>query len=149
VTPYEPVGWQPNRSRATRFIPALAVVAAVIAVGIIGLSGPPPCPLSSAAAPAGSSDASANAPCPNVPPSPLIGVVTSVDSLGLADIRGFDLRLADGSTVALKLGPLENATEFSPSHLTEHQATSVPIRAFYRLDEHGVPVVYRLEDAST
>jgi hypothetical protein len=133
VPPYEPVGWQPSRSRATRFFPTLAVVALVIAVGIIGLQDKGT--VTPSAAP--------------LPPSPLVGVVIGVDSAGLADVRGFVLRLTDGATVTLKLGPLENATEFSPSHLSEHEATSEPIRAFYRLDETGTPVVYRLEDAST
>lgn len=132
MTPSEPVGWQPSRMRLDRFFPTIAVVAAVVVVGLIGLQGngvatPSPEPL---------------------PSSPLVGVVVAVDSAGLADVRGFALRLADGSTVTLKLGPLENATEFSPSHLAEHQATSEPIRAFYRLED-GVPVAYRLEDASS
>ena len=83
---------------------------------------------------------------PSLPPSPLAGVVTSVDSAGLGKVNGFDLRLSDGTIVTLKVGVLENPTQFSPSHLAAHQATSVPIRAFYRL-VGGIPVVYRLEDA--
>ena len=79
-------------------------------------------------------------------PSPVVGVVVRVDSAGLGQVRGFDLRIENGSTVRLTLGVLENAAEFSPSHLAEHQASSEPVRAFYRL-EAGVPVVYRLEDA--
>ena len=127
MTPYQPVGWEPPRARGTRFFPTIVIAAALIAVAVIGFAGKHP----------------------KVPPSPLVGVVTSVDSGGLAAIRGFDLRLADGSTVTLKVGPLENATQFSPSHLPEHQATSEPIRAFYRLDANGIPIVYRLEDASS
>ena len=61
-------------------------------------------------------------------------------------MKTFVLRLPDETTVTLTLGILENATEFSPSHLAEHMATSVPVRAFYRLED-GVPTVYRLEDA--
>jgi hypothetical protein len=45
-----------------------------------------------------------------------------------------------------KLGALENATQFTPSHLAEHQATSVPVRVFF-VDQDGEHVVYRLEDA--
>jgi hypothetical protein len=86
-------------------------------------------------------------PVRTFPPSPVVGVVISVDTPSLGKVNGFDLRLADGSTLTLKVGVLENATQFSPSHLLAHEATSVPIRAFYRL-ENGAPVVYRLEDAS-
>ena len=89
----------------------------------------------------------AHDPLPSTPPSPVVGVVISVDTPSLGKVNGFDLRLADGSTLTLKVGVLENATQFSPSHLLAHEATSVPIRAFYRL-ENGAPVVYRLEDAS-
>ena len=91
--------------------------------------------------------AAANAPCATLPPSPVVGVVISVDTPSLGQVNGFDLRLADGSSLTLKVGVLENATQFSPSHLLAHEATSVPIRAFYRL-ENGAPVVYRLEDAN-
>jgi hypothetical protein len=90
--------------------------------------------------------ASSGAPCPTLPDSPLVGVVVAVDTPSLGKVNGFDLRLDDGSVVTLKVGTLENPTQFSPSHLLSHEATSVPIRAFYRL-ENGAPVVYRLEDA--
>jgi hypothetical protein len=95
---------------------------------------------------AGRACAATNAPCPTLPPSPLVGVVVAVDTPSLGKVNGFDLRLADGTTVTLKVGVLENPTQFSPSHLLAHEATSVPIRAFYRVD-NGTPVVYRLEDA--
>jgi hypothetical protein len=96
---------------------------------------------------AGHACAASNAPCATLPPSPVVGVVISVDTPSLGKVNGFDLRLADGSTLALRVGVLENATQFSPSHLLAHEATSVPIRAFYRL-ENGAPIVYRLEDAN-
>lgn len=83
---------------------------------------------------------------PTTRQSPVLGVVMRVDSAGLGQVRAFDLRLENGSTVTLTLGPLENAADFSPNHLAEHQASSEPVRAFYRL-EAGIPVVYRLEDA--
>jgi len=130
VNPYEPVGWRVLRSPWARFVPTLGIVAAVVALGAFVLLGGAQAPT---AAP--------------VPASPLVGVVTAVDSPSLGKVNAFDLRLGDGTIVSLKVGALENATEFSPSHLSEHQATSVPVRAFYRL-ENGVPVVYRLEDAS-
>jgi len=87
------------------------------------------------------------ATAPPPPPSPVSGVVIRVDSAGLNAVSGFTLRLSDGSSVDLKLGTLENPTEFSPSHLAEHQATGNPVRAFYR-NVAGVPTVYRLEDAT-
>ena len=84
---------------------------------------------------------------PPLPPSPVDGVVVSVEAASLGDVKGFSLRTTDGVVYALKLGTLENATQFSPSHLAEHEATSSPIRAWYWL-ENGVPTVYRVEDAS-
>jgi hypothetical protein len=88
--------------------------------------------------------------CPKPTPdiaSPVDGVVIEVDAASLTDIRGFTLRASNGGfAFAFTLGTLENATEFSPSHLKEHQATSAPIRVWFRL-ENGVRVAYRLEDA--
>ena len=84
-------------------------------------------------------------PTPDVP-SPAEGVVVAVDSSGLTDVRGFTLRTSSGFTFDFRLGPLENAAEFSPSHLAEHMATSAPVRAWFRV-ANGERVVYRLEDA--
>ena len=42
------------------------------------------------------------------------------------DVRGFTLRTSAGRHSPYQLGDLENPTEFSPSHLKEHQATSAP-----------------------
>jgi hypothetical protein len=81
-----------------------------------------------------------------LPPSPVDGVVVHIDSAGLADVKGFDLRLTDGTILGLTLGPLENGAQFAPGHLAEHQATGIPVRVFYRV-VNGIPVVYRLEDA--
>jgi hypothetical protein len=80
------------------------------------------------------------------PTSPVEGVVLTVDAAGLVDVRGFTLRTAAGQTLTFKLGTLENATEFAPGHLGEHQATAAPIRVSFRVVD-GVLVVYRLEDA--
>jgi hypothetical protein len=81
------------------------------------------------------------------PVSPVSGVVTAVDAASLTDIRGFAIRTDDGQTIAFVLGPLENAAEFPPGHLKEHQATSEPVRVYFR--EQGLDLVaYRLEDAS-
>jgi hypothetical protein len=86
------------------------------------------------------------APVGSLPPSPVDGVVVHVDSAGLADVKGFDLRLTDGTILAFTLGPLENGAQFAPGHLSEHQATGNPVRVSYRV-VYGVPIVYRLEDA--
>jgi hypothetical protein len=86
-------------------------------------------------------------PTPRIPPSPVVGVVVLVDEESLSEINSFDLRTPDGRTVTLAWGPIDNAVEFSPSHLATHMATGVPIRAYYRI-ENGLPVVYHLEDAS-
>jgi hypothetical protein len=83
---------------------------------------------------------------PPVPPSPIVGVVVAIDQVSLTQVNSFELRTSGGKTVTLKLGTLDNATQFSLSHLATHMATGVPIRAFYRL-ENGEPVVYHLEDA--
>jgi hypothetical protein len=83
---------------------------------------------------------------PRVPPSPVEGIVVGLTSSGLGQVERFNLRLPDGTTIVLHMGVLENATDFPPSHLAEHQATSSPIRAYYRDEDLG-PTVYRLEDA--
>jgi hypothetical protein len=77
--------------------------------------------------------------------SPIDGVVVAVDAASLTDVRGFTLQVGMW-TVGFKLGALENATQFSPSHLKEHQATSKPVRVWFRV-ENGDRVAYRIEDA--
>lgn len=127
----DPVAWGPGRpARAVRWLPTVGIVAGIVVVLAIAGLRPP-----------GSPGASVPAT------SPVEGVVVAVESAGLGQVESFVLRLPDSSTITFTLGPLENATEFSPSHLTEHMATSEPIRAFYRMDA-GVPTAYRLEDAS-
>jgi hypothetical protein len=80
--------------------------------------------------------------------SPVEGVVVSVDTAGLGDVRGFTLRPSTSPfSLGFIVGTLENPTEFPPSHLAEHQATSQPVRVFFRT-ENGVHTVYRLEDAA-
>ena len=85
---------------------------------------------------------------PQAVTSPVDGVVVAVDATGLTRVNGFTLRTSRGLAIDFKLGALENATQFTPSHLAEHQATSVPVRVFF-LDQDGQHVVYRLEDAPT
>jgi len=78
--------------------------------------------------------------------SPIDGIVVAVDAASLTDVRSFTLRTSGGLSFDFNLGSLENATEFSPSHLKEHQATSAAIRVWFRL-EGGARVAYRIEDA--
>ncbi len=73
------------------------------------------------------------------------GVVVEVDSRGLTDVRSFKLRLGE-VVFDFVVGELENADEFPPAHLFEHQATAQPVRAFYHLED-GVRFATRLEDA--
>lgn len=100
----------------------------------------------SAIAACGSAQSPTVAPIGSLPPSPVDGVVVHIDSAGLSDVKGFDLRKADGTVLAFSLGPLENGAQFAPGHLTEHEATGAPVRVFYRI-VNGIPLVYRLEDA--
>jgi len=83
---------------------------------------------------------------PGAPASPVVGVVTKVDSSGLSSVNGFRLRLGDGSTLAFEIGTLENGDEFPPGHLAEHLATASPVEVFFRV-ENGALVVYRIQDA--
>lgn len=85
-------------------------------------------------------------PAPSLPASPLDGVVVHVDSAGIGNVTAFTMRLAGGATLVLSLGTLENATQFAPGHLAEHETTGLPIRAWFVVSG-GVPIVYRLEDA--
>lgn len=78
--------------------------------------------------------------------SAVIGVVVGVDARSLTDVRAFKLRLRDGRVLDFQLGELENADEFPPGHLAEHQATAEQVRVVYRL-EGDVRYAVRLEDA--
>lgn len=132
LTPYEPLVYG-RRNRIIGWLPAAAIAAALVAFGLIALQ-------------------QANQACaciqtdPPLPSSPVDGQVIAVNSPSLGKVNDFTLRLSGGWTITLTIGVLENPTEFSPSHLTEHMATSSPVRAFFRL-ENGKPTVYRLEDA--
>jgi len=112
----------------TRALRRLLVVAAVAAGCVPGASLEPPATLSVT--------------------SPVDGVVFSVDAASLGDVRGFTLRPTNSAfSFGFVLGELENPTEFPPSHLAEHQATSQPVRVYFRT-ENGIHTVYRLEDAA-
>jgi hypothetical protein len=82
----------------------------------------------------------------HLPDSPVEGVVVRIDSESLNDVNEVDILTPNGQKVTLGVGHLENALQFSPSHLAVHMATAQPILAFYRV-EGGRPLIYRLEDA--
>jgi len=82
----------------------------------------------------------------DLPESPLAGIVTSVDSAGLSEVKGFTLRTVAGDDLTFVLGTLENGSEFPPGRLAEHMAAADPILVYFR-PENGALVVYRLEDA--
>jgi len=71
-----------------------------------------------------------------VPPATteVVGVVVGVVGEGLADIRGFRLRVEGGDILDFDLRALENGSEFPPGHLAEHQATADPVRVWYTVD---------------
>lgn len=94
------------------------------------------------ASPTGS-DAS---PSQEVPGSPIAGVVTSIDSAGLDQVRGFTLQSMNGTSFTFVIGVLENGADFAPGHLTEHMASAAPVLVFFKVVD-GKFVVYRLEDA--
>ena len=85
---------------------------------------------------------------PDAPPgtTSLVGVVVGVDAESLGDVRSFDLRLDDGTVQTFGLGELENADEFPPGHLGEHQVTAEPVRVWYREVTGGREAI-RMEDA--
>ncbi len=85
----------------------------------------------------------------SAPPSDAVaveGIIVAVDSAGLTDVKGFDLRTADGTTMTFSLERLENGVAFPPGHLVEHQASASPVRVWYTTDG-GVLLAIRLEDA--
>jgi hypothetical protein len=83
---------------------------------------------------------------PEIPGSPIAGVVTSIDSAGLDQVHGFTLQAMNGSTFTFVIGTLENGADFAPGHLTEHMAAAAPVLVYFRVVD-GKLVVYRLEDA--
>lgn len=132
MMPGDPVSWQPPPARRIRFLPSLIAIGVIGVIAFVGLRGKPTDPIAT------------NGP---LPASPVIGIVVAVDAPSLGQVNAFALQTPDGSAFDFQMGTLENPTEFSPSHLSEHMATSTPIRVFYRV-EGGVPVAYRLEDAT-
>ena len=73
------------------------------------------------------------------------GLVTAVDSAGLANVRGFTIRTDDGRTISFRIGALENGAQFPPGHLLEHRATGAKVVVTYRT-EGSDRVAVRLDD---
>ena len=75
-----------------------------------------------------------------------VGIVSSIDSEGLTNVRGFTLLTPDGRELEFAIGTLENGAQFPPGHLAEHQALASPIRVWYRTED-GALIAFRLEDS--
>lgn len=124
--------------RIRALVPALALpLALALGVAACGGSGGQGSPAASA---------SAGAVSPGAPlTSPVDGQLVAIDAEGLSKVKGFTLRLADGSQVPFTIGVLENGSQFPPGHLAEHMATGTQVRISFH-DEGGQHVVYRLDD---
>jgi hypothetical protein len=77
----------------------------------------------------------------------MTGVIAGIQAEGLDRVLGFSLRTDEGQTVQFALGNLQNAAEFPPGHLAEHQATGQRVRVTYVQGGDSL-VAVRLEDAS-
>jgi hypothetical protein len=116
-----------DRRTRNLFVVALALVLLASGGAAILLSG------------SGPSNGSATAPS-------VVGVIVGVQSEGLDKVRGFTLRVADGTIEEYTIGALENGAAFPPGHLVEHQATAQKVRVWYQTDG-PTRVAIRLEDA--
>lgn len=123
---------------------ALAVALALVLAACAGAaSTSSPVELTFAPASPAGSDASASQ---EIPGSPIVGVVTSIDSAGLDKVRGFTIQAVNGSTFTFVIGTLDNGADFPPGHLAEHMAAAAPVLVFFKVVD-GKFVVYHLEDA--
>ena len=111
------------------FLVGLALVVVIAGAAVVFLGGGAPAPPS---LPTGTQE--------------FTGVIVAVDSAGLGDVRGVTVRATDGTLASFSLEQLQNATEFPPGHLIEHQATSERVRVFYRRDGEAL-VAFRIVDA--
>ena len=120
--------------RRTRTLFAVALIAIVGLAGgaaILAGAGGPTTPVSTSG-PSGT--------------TAVVGVVVGVDSAGLGEVRGFTLRQVGGALIEFRLAELENAVQFPPGHLAEHQATAQPVRVWYRQDG-ATRFAIRIDDA--
>jgi hypothetical protein len=137
-----------SASRALLVLVVAILSAACAAASSPGASAGSSVPSGSTGASSSISVPSAASPdaSPPAPASPVVGVVTKVDSAGLDKVSGFTLRTNAGQTLVFTIGTLENGAQFPPGHLAEHLATGAPVRVSFR-ETGGQLVVYRIEDA--
>ncbi len=129
-------------------VPLAILLAATLVLGGCGSSSGTPATSASvaSASPSGAAPSGTPGPSASAPASPVVGIVTKVDSAGLDKVSGFTLRTDAGQALAIAIGVLENGAQFPPGHLAEHLATAAPVRVWFR-DESGKLVAYRIEDA--
>jgi hypothetical protein len=126
---------------------ALGALALTLSLVLSGCAGAAATPSPVERTPAAASPTGpATSPSQEIPGSPIAGVVTSIDSAGLDQVRGFTIQAMNGSSFTFVIGVLENGADFAPGHLTEHMASAAPVLVFFKVVD-GKFVVYRLEDA--
>ena len=81
-----------------------------------------------------------------IPDSPLDGVVIGIDQTSLVDVQSFTVRTSSGQSYEFRIGQLDNAEEFPPSHLSAHMADGVPVRVTFHLEGTDL-VATHLDDA--
>jgi len=85
--------------------------------------------------------------CEPLPSSPVDGIIVKVDATGLTQVNAFDLLTPRyPAYLHFVIGPLENATQFPPGHLKEHEASGSAVRVYYTRSGSTL-IAYRLEDA--
>jgi hypothetical protein len=131
-------------SRRSVAVVLLAVLAGSLVAACAGVAETPP-PAAFTPPPA-TSDEPTSASASEIPASPVAGLIVKVETSGLDQVRGFTLQADSGQELTFVLGTLDNATEFPPGHLKEHQAAADPVLVFFR-EENGQLVVYHIEDA--
>ena len=137
---------RPFVDRRRPFGPALVLGLALLAL-VGACSGTPESPPVAAFTPPPRESVSPGASASlEVPGSPIVGLVTKIESEGLDQVKGFTLRASNGQDLTFVVGSLENAADFPPGHLTEHMAAADPVLVYFRV-ENGAMVVYRLDDA--
>lgn len=76
------------------------------------------------------------------------GVIVAVDGETLGGVAGFTLRKEGGDLLEFAISALENATEFPPGHMLEHQATAAPVVVSYRTSG-GIRYATRVDDGGS
>jgi hypothetical protein len=125
---------------------AFAGVAVVLLVVARGAGQPaPPGPTPSTAVPGSPAPSGSGSGSLASVASPVEGIVVRIVATGLNEVQGFSILTLDGETIDFRMGPLVNAEQFPPGHLSEHQATSDPVRVYFEIDG-GERVARRIDD---